>query len=46
MLVEVDDEVLLALQLPGELIGVHHTQGALLAWLIWILFHAVIVRIF
>ena len=30
MLVEIDDEVLLALQLPGELVGVHHAERPLL----------------
>ena len=39
MLVEVDDEVLLRLQLPGQLGGEHGAERALLRLLVGLLFH-------
>jgi len=46
MLVQVHDQVLLGLELPSQLVGMHHAQGALLALLGGLLLHGVCVRMF
>ena len=44
LLIHVDDEVLLGLELPGQLLGGDEAEGTFLGLCNWVAFHRVIIR--